>query len=355
MARAMQLARKGLYTTDPNPCVGCVLVRNNQIIAEGWHQRAGHGHAEIEALQQAANAAGATAYVTLEPCSHQGKTPPCCEALIAAGVKRVVAAMQDPNPLVSGNGLKRLREVGVAVECGLLQADAEKLNRGFTHRMRTGLPFVFSKLAMSLDGRTAMATGESKWITSEHARLDVHRYRAASSAILTGINTVLADDPSMTARLSQHEEILQPLRCVLDTHLRMPLNARMASLPGRSIIVTCSDDENKITALRAAGFEVYTVAQQHGRVDLTAALQTLAKLEVNEVMVEAGAELNGALLNQGLVNEWVVYMAPSIMGDGGRGLMRLPGLDSMADKVDLKILQVRQVGRDLKIILSSTH
>ena len=236
MARAIQLAKRGRYTTDPNPRVGCVLVRDDIIIGEGWHVKAGLGHAEVEALKNVLDAQGATAYVTLEPCSHHGKTPPCCDALITAGIKRVVAAMQDPNPRVSGRGLENLRAAGIEVSCGVLQEDAIALNRGFIKRMTENRPFVRSKLAMSLDGRTAMASGESKWITSTEARTDVHRLRAESSAILTGINTVLSDDPALNARVDF--DVMQPIRVVLDSGLSMPVTAQMAKLPGRSLVLT---------------------------------------------------------------------------------------------------------------------
>ena len=347
MARAFQLAKKGCYSTDPNPRVGCILVRDDIVIGEGWHVKAGQGHAEVEALKNVQDAIGATAYVTLEPCSHHGRTPPCCDALIKAGVSRVVAAMQDPNPQVSGNGLKKLKAAGIEVACGVLQEDAQALNRGFIKRMTEKRPFVRSKLAMSLDGRTAMASGESKWITSAEARADVHRLRAESSAILTGINTVLADDPALTARVN--EDVLQPVRVVLDTHLNMPLTAQMAKLAGRSLILTCTQDQQKQYALQQAGFEVYTLAGKNGRLDLQTVMDFLARQQINELLVEAGSALNGALLAEGLVDEYVVYMAPCILGDQGRGLFNLPGLQTMADKKQLKLRDVRQVGQDLKL------
>ena len=318
MARAIQLAKRGRYTTDPNPRVGCVLVRDDVIIGEGWHVKAGLGHAEVEALKNVRDAQGATAYVTLEPCSHHGKTPPCCDALITAGVKRVVAAMEDPNPQVSGRGLEKLKAAGIEVSCGVLQEDAIALNRGFIKRMTENRPFVRSKLAMSLDGRTAMASGESKWITSAEARADVHRLRAESSAILTGINTVLADDPALNARVDF--DVVQPVRVVLDSGLNMPVTAQMAKLPGRSLILTIAEDDHKQQALQAAGFEVYKLAGKNARLDLQAVMDFLAQQQINELLVEAGPVLNGALLAEGLVDEWVVYMAPSILGDQGRGL-----------------------------------
>jgi diaminohydroxyphosphoribosylaminopyrimidine deaminase/5-amino-6-(5-phosphoribosylamino)uracil reductase len=347
MARAIHLAKKGRYTTDPNPRVGCVLVRNDVVIGEGWHVKAGLGHAEVEALQNVQDAKGATAYVTLEPCSHHGRTPPCCDALIKAGVSRVVVAMQDPNPLVSGSGLAKLKAAGIEVSCGVLQEDALALNRGFIKRMTENRPFVRSKLAMSLDGRTAMASGESKWITSDAARADVHRLRAESSAILTGINTVLADDPALNARVDWDVE--QPVRVVLDTQLKMPVTAQMARLSGRSLILTCSQDERKQYTLQQAGFEVYQLANSNGRLDLHEVMNFLAQQQINELMVEAGSILNGALLIEGLVDEWVVYMAPCILGDQGRGLFNLPGLQRMADKKQLKLRDVRQIGSDLKL------
>lgn len=349
MARAIQLANNGLYTTQPNPRVGCVLVKGGSIIAEGWHARAGEGHAEVEALQRTKNPEGATVYVTLEPCSHHGRTPPCCEALIKAGVARVVAAMQDPNPLVSGQGLIKLKAAGIEVRCGVLQEEAMKLNPGFVKRMQTGLPFVRGKLAMSLDGRTAMASGESQWITSALSRADVHRYRARSSAILTGIDTVLADDPSLTARVDF--ETLQPVRVVLDSELRMPLNARLLHLPGRSVVVTCSQDENRIDMLQQQGAEVYCVTQRHGRVALSAVMDLLGRLQLNEVLTEAGPTLSGALLAENLVDEWLIYLSTDILGDKGRGLFSLPGLEKMADKKQLSLCDIRQIGPDIRLTL----
>ncbi|MGZ8918441.1 MAG: bifunctional diaminohydroxyphosphoribosylaminopyrimidine deaminase/5-amino-6-(5-phosphoribosylamino)uracil reductase RibD [Methylobacter sp.] len=349
MARALNLAKKGLYTSHPNPRVGCVLVRDDMIIGEGWHVKAGLGHAEIEALNAVSDAKGATAYVTLEPCSHHGRTPPCCEALIKAGITRVVAAMQDPNPQVSGKGLNKLKAAGINVVCGVLEEDALALNRGFVKRMTKNRPFVRSKLAMSLDGRTAMASGESQWITSAEARADVHRLRAESSAILTGINTVLADDPALTARINM--SVVQPIRVVVDSQLKMPFTARLASLPGRNLILTCSHDKMKQQILEKRGFEVYRLPDKNGRLDLHEVMIFLAWQQINEVLVEAGSILNGALLAEGLVDEYVIYLAPCILGDQGRGLFNMPGLKQMADKKNLKLCDVRQIGQDLKLIL----
>lgn len=352
MAHAIKLAAKGRYTTDPNPRVGCVIVKNYKILGEGWHQKAGQAHAEINALQNVGDVVGATAYVTLEPCSHHGKTPPCCDALIQAGIKRVVVAMQDPNPLVAGTGLQRLREAGIIVKCGLLEEDARTLNRGFIKRMETNLPWVVSKMAMSFDGRTAMASGESKWITSPESRTDVHQLRAESSAILTGINTVLADDPSMNVRL-ENVDILQPVRVVLDSRLQMPVTAKMLELLGRTIILTCSTDQTKQQSLIQAGAEVFCLPEKNGRLDLNEVMSFLAKQQVNQVLVEAGATLNGALLDLNLVDDWRVYMAPCILGSEGRGLFNLPGMQTMTDKKQLKIINIRQIGPDFKIYLDT--
>ena len=348
MARAIYLAKKGTYTTTPNPRVGCVLVRHHQIISEGWHIRTGLAHAEIIALENI-DAKGATAYVTLEPCSHYGRTPPCCDALIAAGVKRVVVAMQDPNPQVCGQGLKRLEAAGVQVECGLLEADARVLNRGYIKRMERKLPFVISKLAMSLDGRTAMSSGESQWITSTESRLDVHYLRASSCAILTGINTVLADDPSFNARL-ETEEVNQPIRVVLDSELKIPPTAKMGTLLGRNLILTCSEETKKIQDLQQAGFEVHVFfANSDKRLDLLEVMRFLARQKINTVLVEAGSILNGELMQKNLVDEWVVYMAPVLMGDEGQGLFTAPAIQKMKDRKSIKITEIRHVGNDIRL------
>jgi diaminohydroxyphosphoribosylaminopyrimidine deaminase/5-amino-6-(5-phosphoribosylamino)uracil reductase len=361
MVRALHLAERGLYTTDPNPRVGCVLVRDGRVVGEGWHRRAGEPHAERNALAAAGDAArGATAYVTLEPCSHHGRTPPCAQGLIDAGVRRVVAAMPDPNPLVAGDGLAMLRESGVETLVGLLEADADALNPGFLQRMRHAVPYVRCKLGMSLDGRTAMASGESQWITTEAARRDVQLLRARSSAVLTGIGTVLADDPSMNVRLSPDELfgvdrddfLHQPLRVVLDTRLRMPPRARMLGLPGKTLIV-CGQAASAETEdeLQAAGAEILRLPQLGGRMDLSGLLRALAARAVNELLIEAGSMLAGSVLQAGLVDELIVYMAPNLMGDAARGLVSLPGLERLADRVDLEFRDVRRVGRDLRIQL----
>jgi len=348
MARALKLAAKGIYTTDPNPRVGCVLVKDGKVIAEGWHVKAGLGHAEINALSRIDDATAATAYVTLEPCSHTGRTGPCCDALIAAGVSRVVVAMQDPNPLVAGRGIKKMQDAGLQLECGVLQQDAEDLNNGFIKRMSMGLPFVRSKMAMSLDGRTAMASGESKWITSAESRADVQRLRAECSAILTGVNTVVADDPSLNVRLDD-EIVQQPIRVVLDSELKIPLASKLLELPGESWILTCSFDKQKAQALENDKVKVFQLESFQGRLDLNAVMVFLGQQQINNVLVEAGAILNGALLEANLVDEWLVYMAPCVLGDKGRGLFNLPALQKMADKKQLNMQAVRQVGADLKL------
>ncbi len=361
MARAMRLAERGLYTTDPNPRVGCVLVRDGRIVGEGWHRKTGEPHAERNALIAAGEAArGATAYVTLEPCSHHGRTPPCAQGLIEAGVARVVAAMSDPNPLVAGRGMAMLREAGIETGVGLLEADAEALNPGFLARMRHARPYVRCKLAMSLDGRTAMASGESQWITAEAARRDVQYLRARSSAILTGVGTVLADDPSMNVRLSVEElhgvegagDLRQPLRVVLDTRLRTPPRARLLSLPGDTLFV-CGEGAPAETELelRGAGADVLRLPQLGGRIDLPALLVALADRGMNEILIEAGATLAGSALLAGLVDELVVYLAPQLLGHAARALVNLPGLERLDERIELQFGDVRRVGPDLRVTL----
>jgi len=358
MARALQLAARGLYTTDPNPRVGCVLVNQGEVVGEGWHQRAGGPHAEIVALQQAGERArGAVCYVTLEPCSHHGRTPPCTEALIAAGVGEVVAAMQDPNPAVAGSGLAALRAAGITVSSGLMEAQARALNAGFFRRMTEAKPHVRLKLAMSLDGRTAMASGESQWITGAEARRDVQRLRARSSAIVTGIGTVLADDPSMTVRREQigdypEGELRQPLRVVVDPHLSTPLDAKILQGAGELLVATAADDPGNAQPLQQAGAEVVVLPGSLDTVDLGELMAELGRREVNEVLVETGAVLSGAMLRAGLIDELVVYMAPVLMGDAARGLFHLPGLDVMADRLHLEINDIRAVGKDWRISAS---
>ncbi len=357
MARAIQLARKGLYTTHPNPRVGCVLVRQGEVVGEGYHRRAGEPHAERNALAEAGERAqGATAYVTLEPCCHHGRTPPCSEGLIEAGVTRVVAAMRDPNPSVAGQGFDQLRAAGIAVEEGVMQAQAEALNPGFIKRMRRGLPYVRCKLAMSLDGRTAMASGESQWITSAAAREDVHRLRARSAAIVTGYGTLQADDPSMNVRLTPRSLGLdpdlhtpQPLRVVLDPQLQTPPSAKMLALPG-PVLIVCSDEVRLDAApLEAVGAQVVTRPADDDMLDLHQVMSYLASQEINEVLLESGAVLAGAMMAEGLIDELVVYLAPHLMGSDARGLFNLPAIELMSQRIPLKIIDLRQVGEDIRI------
>ena len=350
MGRALYLAAKGMNTTEPNPRVGCVVVKDGEIVGEGWHAIAGGLHAEILALQQAVEKAkGASVYVTLEPCCHHGKTPPCSEALIAAGVAQVIVAMEDPNPLVAGKGLLQLSEAGIKTASGLLQNQAEALNPGFVQRMRIGRPYIRCKLAMSLDGRTAMASGESQWITGSGAREDVHRLRARSSAIMSGIGTILADDPSLTVRLEGDENVRQPLRIILDPHLSTPEDAKFLKQPGDSLIVTACSEKSVQDKLREAGAEVLCLPNGNDAVDLVALMTHLAEREVNEILMETGAILSGAVLHAGIIDELIVYMAPKLMGDNARGLFHTPGLDLLADAVELDIQDMRAVGDDWRI------
>ncbi|UXZ55095.1 bifunctional diaminohydroxyphosphoribosylaminopyrimidine deaminase/5-amino-6-(5-phosphoribosylamino)uracil reductase RibD [Halomonas sp. 7T] len=366
MARALQLAKQGLYTTDPNPRVGCVIVRydgsdEGQVVGEGFHISAGGPHAEIHALQAAGDLArGATAYVTLEPCSHTGRTGPCAVALAEAKIARVVVSMVDPNPQVSGQGIQQLEAAGVTVEVGLLEADARALNPGFISRMQHKRPFVRLKMAMSLDGRTAMGSGESQWITGPEARSQVQRLRARSSAILSGVESLIMDDSRLTLRadqlaLANAEEVVkrQPLRVILDSRLRLPLAAACLREPGRTLIITTEQhSEEKRHKLAAAGAEIVVFpADQAGRIVLADMLGWLADNEqVNELLVETGATLAGALLDANLVDELQLFVAPTLLGGEARPLFALPGLTRMADQKRLTIKEMRAVGRDWHII-----
>jgi diaminohydroxyphosphoribosylaminopyrimidine deaminase/5-amino-6-(5-phosphoribosylamino)uracil reductase len=354
MARALKLAQRGLYTADPNPRVGCVIVLNNKVVGEGWHQRAGGHHAEIMALENAGDASiGATAYVTLEPCCHHGRTPPCTDALIAAGIQRVVVAVTDPNPAVAGAGERQLKDAGVAILTGLLEAESRALNIGFLQRMQSNRPYLRTKIAVSLDGRTALANGESKWITGEPARADVQRWRARSSAIVTGVGTALADDPLLTARAEELGAVEPPARIVLDSTLRIPASAQIFRSPG-SVRIFCTDaDDDKVSSIEAAGAVVEVLASEQGRVSLTAVIARLAELEVNEVLVEAGPTLNGALLNAGLIDELLVYMAGNILGTEGRGMFAIPELTDMSKRQELELVDFRRVGKDCRLTYRS--
>ena len=347
MARALRLAGQGLYSTTPNPRVGCVLVKDGRIVGEGWHRQAGTAHAEVHALEAAAGAArGATAYVTLEPCSHFGRTPPCAEALIAAGVRRVVAAMQDPNPLVSGRGLSLLQEAGIDVACGVLENEARELNIGFVSRMTRGRPWVRLKLAASLDGKTALENGTSQWITGAAARHDGHRWRARACAILSGIGTVREDDPQLNVR--GVDTARQPLKVVVDSRLELSPEARL--LNGGSVLLATASADSGAAALRARGAEIVCLPTDDGKVDLPALLQELGRRGLNEVHVEGGARLNGALLAAGLVDEILLYLAPCLLGDAARGLFALPALTSLQDKHELVIRDLCLVGGDVRLL-----
>jgi diaminohydroxyphosphoribosylaminopyrimidine deaminase/5-amino-6-(5-phosphoribosylamino)uracil reductase len=350
MARALELAHNGLYTTDPNPRVGCVLVKDGVVVGEGWHARAGEPHAEPNAIASAGDGArGATAYVTLEPCNHFGRTPPCVDALLAAGISRVVYALDDPNPQVSGAGAARLREHGIKVQSGLMAELAHKLNPGFLRRMRGGLPWVRVKLAVSLDGRTALANGESRWITSKAARTDVQYGRARSSAVLTGVGTILADDPALNVRIPESDR--QPLRVVLDSRLRTPSDSKVINRAGKVLVVGVQDDAARRESLERQGVEVAIVPARGLRPDLAAVLQLLAARGANEVWVEAGATLAGAFIAANLFDELVIYMAPTLLGPDARALALLPPLAQLEDRQRLRFTAVREVGDDLCVTL----
>ncbi len=347
MARALGLAALGLYTTTPNPRVGCVIVKDGAVVGEGWHEKAGGPHAETSALQAAAaKAAGATVYVTLEPCAHHGRTPPCVEALLAAKPARAVAAMQDPNPQTAGKSIERLRSAGITVDVGLLEHEARELNIGFVSRMTRGTPWVRMKVAASLDGRTALANGESQWITGDAARKDGHAWRARACAVLTGVGTVKDDDPQLTVRDVATSR--QPLRVVVDSRLQTPLTARVLG-PG-ALIAAAGVDARRSVALRARGAEVVVLPNHEGKVELPALLQELARRGCNEVHVEAGHKLNGSLLDEGLVDELLIYFAPCILGDTAQGMFHLPPLVNLAGRRNIKITDIRQIGDDVRIL-----
>jgi len=348
MARALELARRGLYTAAPNPRVGCVIVRDGAVAGEGWHERAGAAHAEVTALAAAGERArGATVYVSLEPCAHHGRTAPCADALIGAGVARVVAALQDPNPQVAGRGIAKLKEKNIAVAAGLLENEARELNIGFVSRMTRGRPWVRLKLAASLDGKTALNNGRSRWITGEAARRDGHHWRARACAVLTGIGTVRDDDPRLTVR--EVATPRQPLRVVVDSKLETPPAAKI--LEGGGVLVAAArGDKDRIAALEAKGAEVWVMSNREGKVELGALFRELARREMNEVHVEAGHKLNGSLLEEGLVDELVIYLAPHLIGDAARGMFHLPELTDLAGRRELKIHDLRMIGADIRVI-----
>ncbi|RUO59489.1 bifunctional diaminohydroxyphosphoribosylaminopyrimidine deaminase/5-amino-6-(5-phosphoribosylamino)uracil reductase RibD [Pseudidiomarina insulisalsae] len=354
MQQALELAARGAFSTSPNPQVGCVLVRDNQVVGSGWHERPGEPHAEVYALREAGDRShGATAYVTLEPCSHHGRTPPCADALIKGRVSRVVVAMRDPNPLVAGQGIERLRQAGIDVEVGLLEQQAREVNRGFVSRMERQRPWLRLKMAMSLDGRTALANGKSQWITGAEARLDVHRYRAQSGAILTSARTVLMDQARMTARHPQAER--QPLRIVLDRLRQLPPEHDFFAITSPVLRVVEQRDS-------AGGDEhwpehVTTLALPvaKGRLPLRALFNKLIEYDINEVWTECGAELAGALVAAELVDEFVIYMAPKLLGDSGRGLLQLPAFHGLEQVPELTFESITQVGDDIRIIAYPKH
>lgn len=355
MAQALRLAQQGLYTTTPNPRVGCVIVKNNQLIGQGAHLKAGEPHAEVHALAEAGmHAHDADIYVTLEPCSHHGRTPPCAEALLAAKPRRVIIAMQDPNPLVAGRGISALRQAGIEVISGVMEQEATLLNPGFISRMTRGLPYVRCKVAASLDGRTALANGKSQWITGEAARQDVQHWRAQSCAIVTGIGTVLADNPSMTVRLANTQR--QPLRVIVDSHLQTPLNCNMLNrelLAQSPVMIVYADAAPQpLLALQAAGAELIQLPGNNGRVNLPALMQLLAQRGINEVLLEAGQGLNGGFLEAGLIDEFIFYYAPKLMGNAAHAMFAMPELLEMRQVKHLKIIDARQVGQDLRLRFS---
>ena len=348
MTRALQLAAKGLYTTTPNPRVGCVLVRGDQVVGEGWHARAGGPHAEAEALARAGAAArGATAYVTLEPCSHHGRTPPCADALIAAGVARVVVAMRDPNPAVSGAGLERLRNAGIEVAVGLAEDEARELNIGFVTRHRRGTPWARLKVAASLDGKTALTSGESQWITGAEARRDGHAWRARACAVLTGIGTVIEDDPQLTVR--EVPTPRQPLRVLVDSRLDVSPDAKILA-GGGALVFAARDDAEKRRRLADRGAEIVVLPNAAGKVDLAALMRELGRREVNELHVEAGFKLNGSLLAEDLIDELLIYLAPGILGDRAQGMFNLPQASSLGERRAFEFRDEQRVGADLRIL-----
>ncbi|HET6914214.1 MAG TPA: bifunctional diaminohydroxyphosphoribosylaminopyrimidine deaminase/5-amino-6-(5-phosphoribosylamino)uracil reductase RibD [Rhodanobacteraceae bacterium] len=390
MAQALRLAERGLHTTQPNPRVGCIIARDGEVIGEGWHERAGEPHAEVFALRAAGSRArGATAYVTLEPCAHHGRTPPCAEALIEAGIARVVAACEDPNPKTAGGGLRRLREAGIEVQSGLMGEAARELNRGFFSRMQRGRPWVRVKLAMSLDGRTALDSGESKWITGEAARTDVQRWRARSSAILAGAGTVRADDPRLTVRLPASETLspvgrgqgeggantsakvpphpnplpggeresswrtafIPPVRIVLDAQLdALPADANLLDGSAPTLVLHAPGARPRDQRYARAELAPVPVNAQ-GRFDLAEAMRLLAAREINELQVEAGPSLCGALLDAGLVDELLLYIAPVLLGDLARPLLHLPPLAEMTRRRSLQVVEQRMLGTDIRLLL----
>lgn len=365
MRRAIELAWRGRYTTSPNPNVGCVIVKDAMVIGEGFHQKAGEGHAEVNALAIAKHRCeGATCYVTLEPCSHFGRTPPCALALVKAGVKRVVVAMQDPNPKVAGRGIKILQDAGIEVDVGLLESEAEALNPGFIYRMKYKRPKITVKMAASLDGKTALSNGQSKWITGTAARADVQNFRAQHSAILTGIGTVIADDPSLNVRYNEllnspefdpnlvsEQSLRQPVRIVLDSNNQLTFSEQLFKLPGKVLVVSLAKrDDVDLSQCTAQVEQLICCSDGKGRVDLVDLMNVLNQHEINSIWVEAGATLAGELFNNKLVDEFILYQAPKLLGDKSRDLLTLPNFSTMKDIIQLKLQSVKQIGDDIRLI-----
>jgi len=353
MASALRLASRGLDTTHPNPRVGCVITRDGEVVGSGWHKKTGEPHAEINALLEAGEkAAGGTAYVTLEPCSHVGRTPPCVDALIVAKVARVIFAIGDPNPDVNGSGHQRLQQAGIEVQSGLMEKEATEINCGFIKRMREGRPWVRIKLAQSTDGHIALANGSSQWISGPASRADVQNWRARSDAIMTGVGTVLADDPSLNVRKSK--EARQPARVIVDSHWRTPVDARLLKLPG-NVLIAGLETTPVPEALRQSGADCVGLPSLAGRVDIRALLCVLAKRGINEVHVEAGATLCGTLIQESLVDELLIYQAPVILGGAAMSPFALPRLDNMEDRVHLEWVDSRRIGNDLRLRLKPVY
>jgi diaminohydroxyphosphoribosylaminopyrimidine deaminase/5-amino-6-(5-phosphoribosylamino)uracil reductase len=352
MRQALELAERGLYTTTPNPRVGCVVVKDGTVVGTGWHEKAGLPHAEALALKEAGGrASGATLYVTLEPCSHHGRTPPCVEAIIPAGIRRVVAAMQDPNPRVSGQGFARLRAAGIEVETGVMEEEARELNIGFVSRMTRGRPWVRMKIAASLDGRTALANGKSQWITGEAARADGHRWRARACAILTGHGTVRDDDPQLNVRGVDTPR--QPLKIVVDSRFETPLSARVLR-DGKTLVAGAVKESARISALERTGADTVIIPNDRGKVELYKLMEELGRRELNEIHVEGGHKLNGSLLQAGVVDELLVYLAPSVIGDSGRGMFDLPELSELSQRKSMRIREVERIDEDVRLLARLT-
>ena len=347
MAKALELAARGLYSTAPNPRVGCVIVKNGYIVGEGWHVASGQAHAEVIAIKQAgAETSGATLYVTLEPCAHQGQTPPCVDAIINVGINRVFVSSRDPNPLVNGKGVERLKANGIKVFEGLLVEQSRELNIGFFKRMKSGKPWLRLKVAAGLDGKTALDNGKSQWITSEVAREDAHRWRARSCAVLTGVGTVVEDDPKLTVR--HIETSRQPLKVVVDSQLRSPLSANIFKMPGATI-ATAVTNKKQLGPFIDQGVNVLVLPDTDGRVDLAALLIELADQQMNEVLVEAGINLHSAFLRRNLIDEMIIYYAPKFLGAQGKGMLFIDGLEKMDEVAERNIIDIKKFDKDFRV------